>query len=335
MAVVDVHTHFVPLEFVDLLRSGQGPADVEIVDRDGADPLIVHDNGMTYPVMPSFHDVDAKLEQMDQDGIDMSIVSIVPSLFLYWSEPEDTIRASRLINDAAADFVSRGGGRIQGMATVPLNAPHEAAAELRRAHSELGLCGVEIGTAVGDVQLDDPSLDEFFSVAEELGMPLMIHPYVGMIAAPTPARAGYHLGNVVGNPDETFATACRLIVGGVFDRHPGLNFLLVHGGGTLPYQLARLDHAYDTRAETKSVVKRRPLDYLQHFLFDTVLFDPRPLDYLIEFAGADRVLFGTDVPFDMADLSGIGLADRRPDVAEQVLGGNAIERFGIRAVTRS
>lgn len=331
MTVVDIHTHFIPFELVELLRRGQGPPDLSLVERDGSDPLIVHENGLRYPVFRLFHDAEAKLEQMDRDGIDMAVMSMTSSLFLYWADPAETARVHRVINDAAATLVERGSGRLAAMATVPMNDPSAAADELGRARSELGLVGVEIGTSVGDVMLDDASLEPFFAAAEELEMPVLLHPYRGMISPPGSDLAGYHLGNVVGNPMETFIAAARLIVGGVLDRHPGLLVQLVHAGGAFPYQLGRLDHAYEARSETKATAQRPPSSYLENFLFDTIAFDPRALDFLIELVGVERVVFGTDVPFDMSDLSAMRLADRDPEIAARVLGENALAAYGLKA----
>lgn len=330
MTVVDTHTHFIPVELLDLIRRGDGPPDLSLSERDGEDPLIVHDNGLRYPVFPLFHDAQAKLAQMDRDGIDMALISLTPSLLLYWTDPADTVRIHRFINDAGAELARRGGGRLHALATVPLNDPQAAAEELRRARRDLGVVGVEIGTSVGDVMLDDPSLEPFFAAAEELGTPLLVHPYTNMIAPPSPGLTGYHLANVIGNPLETFVAAARLIVGGVFDRHPGLQVELVHAGGAFPYQVFRLDHAYDVRSETRRQAQRRPSEYLGNFLFDTVAFDARALAYLIELAGPERVLFGSDLPFDMADISALGLADRGDHaLAEQVLGENALAAYGL------
>jgi aminocarboxymuconate-semialdehyde decarboxylase len=332
--IVDTHTHFIPIELVELLRAGEGPRDLSLEERDGEDPLIAHENGLRYPVFPLFHDADAKLEQMDRDGIDISLISLSPSLLLYWADPSETARVHRVINDAAAAMVGRGGGRLHGIATVPLNDPPAAAAEVRRAYSELGLVGVLIGTSVGEVMLDDPSLEPFFAVADELEVPILVHPYTNMISPPGPGLAGFHLANVIGNTTETFVAAARLIVGGVFDRHPGLRVQLVHAGGAFPFQLGRLDHAYHARSETQSVAQRRPSSYLGNFLFDTVAFEPRALDFLIDLVGPDRVLFGSDLPFDMADLSGKELANRvDADLAAKVLGMNAVASYGLKVRT--
>jgi aminocarboxymuconate-semialdehyde decarboxylase len=120
-----------------------------------------------------------------------------------------------------------------------------------------------------------------------------------------------------------------LVVGGVFDRHPDLRVLLVHAGGSFPYQLGRLDHAYDAREETKAVARREPSAYLDNLLFDTIAFDPRALEFLISVAGSSQLMFGTDIPFDMKDLA------TRDDVAglpaaEDILGANAIRAFGLK-----
>lgn len=334
MQIVDTHTHFIPMELVEMLRRGEGPPDLSLVERAGEDPLIVHENGLRYPVLPLFHDAGAKLEQMDRDGIDVSVISLSPSLFLYWAEPSVTARVHRVINDAAAALAERGRGRLPALATVPLNDPAAAAAELRRARSELGLVGVEIGTSVGDVMLDDPLLDPFFAAAEELQAPVLLHPYTNMISPPGPGLTGFHLANVVGNPMETFVAAARLIVGGVLDRHPGLRVQLVHAGGAFPYQLGRLDHAYEARTETKATAQRRPSSYLDNFLFDTVVFESRALEFLIELVGPERVLFGSDIPFDMADLGCKQLLDRGdPGVASRVLGENARATYGLQVAT--
>lgn len=303
--VVDVHTHFIPEELIEMIASGEGPSGLTVERREGKDPLIVHDNDLRYPAFEVFRDVGARLEYMDAQGVDVSVISISPSLYLYWLDPGETAEVCRVLNEAAARMAAKSGGRVAAMATVPMNDPRAAAEELRRASSELGVVGVEIGTSVGTTQLDSAELDEFFAAAEDLGLPVMLHPYVSMITPPDAGTQGFHLGNVIGNPVETFVAACRLLVGGVFDRHPDLRVVLVHGGGALPYQLGRLQHAYEVREETNSVARKPPFEYLDNFHFDTVVFDRRALEHLIAVAGADHVVLGTDLPFDMGDISGI------------------------------
>jgi aminocarboxymuconate-semialdehyde decarboxylase len=327
--VVDVHTHFIPEELIELISSGGGPPGMSVEHRDDRDPLIVHDNGLRYPALAVFRDLEARLAHMDDHGIDVSVISISPSLFLYWLEPAETAEVCRVVNDAAARTATNSGGRVAAMAAVPMNEPRLAAEELRRA-AELGCVAVEIGTSVGSIQLDARELDEFFVAAEELELPVMLHPYISMIATPDSGVTGFHLANVVGNPMETFVAAARLLVGGVFDRHPRLRVLLVHGGGALPYQFGRLQHAYAVREETSAVAAASPLSYLDNLRFDTTIFDRRALDYLIGLAGPQRVLLGTDLPFDMGDPLALAMRDwADPETADMVLGTNAERLFGL------
>ncbi len=327
--VVDIHTHIFPLEVIDFIRSGKGPSGVRVEDRGGKEPLIVHGNGLAYPVFPAFHDSGAKLEQMDDDGIDVSVVSMGSSLFLFELDPKETARVHRVINDAAAAYAEAGDGRIVAMATVPMNDPAAAAEELRRAHA-LGLRGAHVGTSVESMMLDDRALDPFFAVAEELAMPVMLHPYTSMTGDPSPSLSGFHLSNVIGNPLETCVAASRLVVGGTFDRYPDLQVVLVHGGGSFPYQLGRLDHAYEVRTETKAAALRKPSSYLENVMFDTLIFDQRALRFLVSIAGPSQLMFGTDTPFDMRDLMARdAIAEIAPDAADDILGGNAIRAFGL------
>lgn len=326
---VDVHTHVVPEEFLDLLRSGKGPSGIRLAERNGKE-FVVHDNGLMYPTLPVFSDVRHKLEQMDSDGIDVSILSVSPTLFLYWEDPSETARTCRLVNEGIAALADAGSDRLFAMASIPMNDPQAAATELRRAREELGLVGVEIGTSVGDTMLDAEELAPVFNTAADLGMPVMLHPYVGMLSDPPPSFRGFHLSNVIGNPLETFVAAARLIVGGALDRHPDLLVQLSHGGGAFPYQLGRLEHAYEVRKETRSMAKKNPKSYLGQFLIDTVIFERAALDFLVGLVGADHVVSGTDIPFDMADVPTGDLSRvAQQDVAENVMWRNAARTYGL------
>ena len=330
MRVIDTHSHFLADPVLDVLRSGEYPH-ARAEDRDDGRTWVVCTRGLQFPLSPLFDDVDAKLAWMDQYGIDVSLTSTCAPLFLYELPTGDLESVCRRVNDAAATLAERSGGRLQGMATVPITDPELAAAELRRASRELGLKGVELGTSVGETMLDDPSLDVFYSEAEELEATLFLHPYIYMLGLSTvPGFERFFLLNNVGNMVETHVAAARMMLGGVFDRHPGLRVQLSHGGGGLPYQLARLNHTYALREQIREVAKRPPFEYLRHFLFDTVVYDPRPLRFLIELVGPENVVFGTDHPFDIADVTGIESAQAiDATVAARVLESNAAAAYGV------
>lgn len=328
--MIDVHSHFLPGAVVEVLRSGDYPY-AQTEERGADDVWIVCSRGLQFPLGPLFHDVEAKLRWMDDRGIDVSITSIAAPLFLYELEKDQLVDLCRRVNDAAAQLERLSEGRILGMATVPITDPQLAADELRRASLELGLKGVEIGTSVGETMLDDPSLDPFYAAAAELAAPVFLHPYVYMLGLATvPGFDRFFLMNNVGNMLETHVAAARLVLGGVFDRHPLLRVQLSHGGGGFPYQLARLDHTYTLREQIREVARRRPSEYLRNFLFDTVVYDERPLRFLLDLVGDDNVAFGTDHPFDIADTSGIGSARALGQATSvKVLQANAAAAYGL------
>jgi aminocarboxymuconate-semialdehyde decarboxylase len=331
MTVIDAHSHFLSPGAMEMLRRGDYSL-AHIEERNGSGPWVVCEQGLEYPLTPLFYDVEHKLRWMDERGIDVALTSIAAPLFFYELETEQQVLdVCREINDAAADLTRESGGRIVGVAAAPMVAPELAAEELRRACGELGLKGVEIGTSVGDTPLDDPSLEPFYRAAEEVGAPIFLHPYTFMLGLQShPGFERYFLLNTIGNPMETHLAAARLTLGGVFDRHPDLIVHLSHGGGGLPFQLARLDGTYNKRAYVRETASKPPSGYISNFLFDTVLYDPAPIHFLLERFGPERVIFGTDHPFDIADLTGLEVAKGAGgEIAESVLGANAARAYGL------
>ena len=323
--MIDIHTHFIPPEFVGDARAGRALDRITIEHRDGAEWL-AHPQGYRYPLSPEFFDVQAKHREMDRLGIDRAVLSLTPTLFFYWLEAAAAREFCQQANSSMAAFVAQS-DRLDGLAVVPLQDPDAATTELHRAVTEIGLRGVEIGTTMEDVPLDDRRFDGFFDAAEALDVPVMLHPYyVGV----RKQLADFYMTNLTGNPLETCIAASRLILSGFFDRHPRLKVVLVHSGGFMPFQIGRLDHGFRVRPETKAAISSPPSGYLRRFWYDTITHASTPLKFLIELAGKDRVVLGTDLPFDMADVrfqhyfSQAGLA---PDVLSAVTTDNAIELF--------
>lgn len=295
---IDIHTHFIPRYFIDEIRRGRAIGNVTIQQQNGEE-WVSHPEGYRYPLAAEFWDMDTKLQHMDRLSIDISVLTISPTMLFYWLEAGPTQEFCQRTNEAMAEFVSESGGRLYGMATVPLQNPEAAAIELRRAVVELGLRGVLIGTTMENVPLDDRQFDPFWATAAELDVPVMLHPYY---VGTKRQFADYYMTNLIGNPLETCLAASRLILSGCLDRHPNLTVVLVHAGGFMPYQIGRLDHGFRVRSETSAVIDSPPSSYLRRFYFDTITHTSVPLKFLVELVGADRVVLGTDIPFDMADL---------------------------------
>jgi aminocarboxymuconate-semialdehyde decarboxylase len=325
--VVDMHTHFIPSEFVT--RADETPAWEARVERRNGSRWVVHDQGFAYPLDESFLGGDAKMEDMDERGIDVSIMSLSPTLFYYWIDAAESRSFARMANNALAEAVAASGGRLAGIASLPLQDPAGAADELRYAVEDLGLLGAQIGSSLERAPLDGDEFTPLWEAADELRTVLMLHPYY---VGPLPGLEDYYLTNIFGNPMDTALAASRLIMSGLFERFSNLRIVLVHGGGFLPYQIGRLDHGWRVRPEPKQTVPRPPSDYLKHFWFDTITHNDRALAWLVEFVGDDRVLLGTDLPYDMGDQDPIGRVERsiaEESARELVAGRNTLKLFGL------
>jgi aminocarboxymuconate-semialdehyde decarboxylase len=284
---IDVHNHAIPPTAIELLnRDPVYGASVE----DGVWRGGVH---VRFEVVPSFVDADAKLAELEASDLDGAVVSTSPTLFYYHVDAEPGEAMSVAVNEGLAAMASE---RLKWMASVPLQAPERAAAVLEDAVAA-GAVGVEIGTSAGArTPLDDPSLEPFWAAAARLGTPVMLHPaYV-----PEHPRLGdFYLENVIGFPLETTIAIERLICAGVLDRHPRLRVVLVHAAGYFPWQAGRLRHARTVRPEL-SGSPHDPWSYLGQVLLDPITHDADALRYLIAKAGAENLVMGTDLPFDMA-----------------------------------
>jgi aminocarboxymuconate-semialdehyde decarboxylase len=324
---IDVHTHFVPFDVIAAAWRGAG-FDGLRAERAGGTEWLVHRQGFRYPVPPVFYDAEARLTSMDERGISHAVLSVAPQLFMYWVDGAEAAGFCRAVNDDLAAFADGSAGRISAVATLPMQNPAAAAIELRRAVTELGMCGAEIGPHVEGTALDDPALRPVLATAADLGVPLIVHPYY---VAPLPGLEDFYLTNLIGNPLATTVCAARLIFSGVLDELTALRVVLLHGGGYLPYQIGRLDHGHRVRPEARGSAYA-PSAYLDRFWFDTVTHAPAPLRFLAGLVGADHVVYGTDFPFDMAagplagQLHGTGLS---PADTELIAGRNAAALFGL------
>lgn len=326
MRVVDVHAHVIPPALVDAMRSGHAPDGIRL-EGDGDRSWVVHRQGYRYPLLNEFHDVASRLSTMDEQGIDAAVLSAAPPLFLYWIDAAEAADAAAVINDAVAGMVAQAPDRFTGLATLPLQNPAAAVDELRRCVREHGFRGAQVGPHAEGVPLDDETLRPVLAAATELAVPLVIHPYY---VGSSPGLDDFYLTNLQGNPWQTAVCASRLILSGALDALPGLDLVLVHGGGHLPYQVGRLDHGHRVRPEARGCA-RPPSEYMRRFHYDTLTHNPAATGWLIEQVGGDRVLFGTDTPFDMGggsldeQLAGIELPEA---VREAIAHTNADRVFG-------
>jgi aminocarboxymuconate-semialdehyde decarboxylase len=193
----------------------------------------------------------------------------------------------------------------------------------------MGMRGVEIGTYVNGMDLDDERLEPFWAAAEELGALVFMHP-VGSTMGTRLAR--YYLSNVIGNPLDTTIALSQLIFGGVLERHPRLKLVAAHGGGYLPSYLPRSDHGFEVRPEAQTI-PHPPSHYLRQVTVDALVFQPENVAHIIRTLGASQVVLGTDFPFDMGEDRPLAVLDAVPDLSAadraRIKGGNALQLLGM------
>jgi aminocarboxymuconate-semialdehyde decarboxylase len=296
---IDVHAHCVPAGVLETLLAEGGRYGIELAEKDGRYAALIGGRVQTRDILPSLSDVPRRLAAMDAAGVDVQLLASWIDLTAYSLDAATGVRYSRMFNEGLAATVAEAPDRFRALATVPLQAPDQAAAELRHAITALGHVGVEIATTVDGRELDDLALDPFWAAAEELRAVIVVHPYASLAGRDLKR---YGLVNLIGNPAETTLALGHLIFGGVLERHPDLRVVLVHGGGFAPYQIGRWDRAFVAGARGAGEhLTRSPGEWLRGLYFDTVLHSPQSLRHLIDVVGAEHVLMGSDYPFVMGE----------------------------------
>ena len=322
MTAIDVHAHAIPPQLAPALERDGGACGVEIRQGDDGAHLFVGGRSAG-PLRQNLVDVEARLAAMDAAGVDVQLVATWVGITAYDLPIDQGRRWARLFNDALAEMVDEHSDRFRGLCTVPLQDGAAAAEELRTAVGD-GFAGAEIATTVDGRDLDDPAMAPFWAAAEELQCLVVLHPDLRL-----PGRDGapYFLNNLVGNGAETTIAVSHLLFGGVLERHPDLRLVLVHGGAHLPYQAGRMDHGFNAAPRlTATKITQLPSDQLKRLYYDTVTHSHDVLRFLVDFAGADHVVLGSDYPFEMGQPDPVafvrslpGLSDSEQDL---ILSGN-------------
>ena len=280
--------------------------------------------------MPYLTDMNYRLPDMEKMQVDIAALSCAPRQFYYSTEPTLGHESSQVVNDGIYKAVKENKTTHVGLGTVPLQDTDLAIKELKRCVNELGFKGLQIGARIKeDEELSSERLYPFWEAAQELNVPMLIHPS----SFSSPRLSEYHMMNIIGNPLDTTVGVHYLIFGGVLEKFPNLKFVLSHGGAFTSHYFARMDHAYGARPDCREDIHRKPSYYLSKFYFDTLVFSVEQLSYLISNFGSDRILLGTDYPFDMAEFNPVEHVYQVPGLSEsdreKICGLNALKLMGI------
>ncbi len=294
--VIDVHAHFTPKLLIEKFdaNAAKFPA-VKMVKSDKGVTIQFPDTEPTRPIMPKLLDLGERQSWMDKNGIDHQVIGGWLDSFGYELPAAQGMAWSRYMNDCMWEQF-RDERRFSPLATVPLQ-DGKLAAEVLAEAIERGFAGAMVGTLPRGVlggNLDDPSLDPFWETASKLGAAVVMHP---MFVCGEPRLADYDLVNAIGRLVDSSIAVSRLLFAGHLLKYSGMKFMLSHGGAALPYGLGRLARSHVVQAGKVA----DPRKGFAAMYFDSCVFDADSLDYLVQKAGVEHVMLGSDAPFPIGD----------------------------------
>ncbi len=282
----------------------------------------------------AFIEIEKRLAAMDSQAIDMEVLSVNP----FWYDRERDLAAQivKIQNEKLAELCATKPDRFAAFASLTLQAPDLAVQELETAVKKQGLKGAAIGDVVNGAEFSDPKFHPVWAKAEELGVPLFIHPQ-GVPELNKRLAGNGWLGNTIGNPLGTTIALSHLIFEGTFDKYPGLKVIAAHGGGFLPSYAERSDHAClvgPKGCNPDVKLKKQPTEYLKQIYFDSLIFSPEAIRHLVAQVGAGQIVLGSDYPYpwEMHPVDPIlATASLSDDERADILGRTAAKLFNFQA----
>ena len=318
---VDCQSHLFFPEVLDAMR--KRTVEPLLYSHEGTDILKMGDWLRKIP--PFYTSVPAKLAAMDADGIDITMLSTNDPGPEWFGDDGPTM--ARLIHDSLAGVMAQHPGRFRGLCTLPLQDAQASSDELDRC-LKLGFKGILLYTNLAGAWCDEPQFHWLYARAEELGVPILLHPAKPMT---TEQVKGYELTSTLGNMFENTIALARIIASGLLDKHPKLKLVCPHLGGTLPYICGRMDHQLTVLKRGPQNLQRKPSEYLREIYMDIVSPLPEAIRFALDFSDESKLLFSSDHPWvePKEILNSLRSLNLPPQIEAKILGGNACELFNL------
>lgn len=240
-----------------------------------------------------------RIQEYEKYHTQVQVVCTIPVMFSYWAKPFDCLEISKFLNDHITELTIKYPHNYLGLATIPMQDTELAIQELERC-KKAGLSGIQIGSNINDLNLNEERFFPIFDACEKNRMAVLIHPW-NMMGQKDMQR--YWLPWLVGMPAETSRAICSMIFGGIFERLPNLRVNFAHAGGSFLPTMGRIQHGFDCRPDLVAIDNNvSPRSYLGKFWVDCITHDEMMLEYVLKLQGSKRVTLGSDYPFPLGDL---------------------------------
>jgi len=302
--VIDVHTHMFSDEYLKILAEKGAPTYTigNVETKAGIRPAISKNGALFVQVLEEMLDFDVRITNLDKAKVDISIMSLTcPNAF--FGDRDNSVMVARVMNDRYDQAQRTYPDRLRWYASIPWQYPEDAVVELDRALG-MGAVGVIVtGNIAGD-ELIDPKFAPVWAAIDQRGLPVQIHPAIPPGSVDMQINR-WHLGAGNGFIIDTTLILSKMIMSGFFDTYPNLKIIGLHGGGTLPYLIGRLDRCWETVPAAREKISSPPSTYMSRFYVDSVLYRVQALQLAVMEMGDDKVLYGSDYPHNIGDMSGI------------------------------
>lgn len=296
---IDAHTHIIPKKLPNWTEKfGYGDF-IYLQHHKKGVAKMMKGNQFFREIRENAWNPEVRIAEYARFNTLVQVVCTIPVMFSYWAKPMDCLSISMFLNDHISDLLVKYPRNYLGLGTVPMQDTDLAIQELERCR-EIGLQGIQIGSNINELNLNEDRFFPVFEACERLNMAVLVHPW-NMMGQNQMQR--YWLPWLVGMPAETARAVCSMIFGGIFERLPALRVNFAHGGGSFLATIGRIRHGFECRPDLVAIDNNvPPQNYLGKFWVDSVLHDPLMLEYVIRLQGSEKITLGSDYPFPLGDL---------------------------------